>query len=250
MRIDFDSNLVEKTVFLFSRRNSRLERDIHAAVDPVYLQKDGPERDREFRRIYGAFFSKLDLGGVIREVLAEYPLIQERVDRCLIVEAQRRRDESSELLVRQPTDDGASPARTLLIQVCPQSLLDPERTAGPMRRELLHVSDMLDAAFGYDRQDLEGQSAEQNLIRDRYRVLWDIYVEARLLRDGRIDDGGFPRLLDLFSRTFSPDDPALTQRMFAKLRNTLEMTHGRLLAWARDPGSLLHNGPCFATADK
>jgi hypothetical protein len=242
--------LVEKTVFLFSRRNSRLERDIHAAVDPLYLQKGGPERDREFHRIYGEFFSKLELGGVIREVLAEYPLIQERVDRCLVVEAQRRKDESSELLVRPPKDDEASPARTLLIQVCPQSLLDPEKSAGPMRRELLHVSDMLDAAFAYDRQDLEGQSAEQNLIRDRYRVLWDIYVEARLFRDGRINDGGFPRLLEMFPRAFPLRDPQLTQAIVAKLRNTFEVTHSRLLSWARDPSLLSRLDPCFNLMNK
>jgi hypothetical protein len=55
-----------------------------------------------------------------------------------------------------------------------------------LRHELMHVADMLDPAFGYERSlptSDDGPSAD-NIVRDRYRVLWDVTIDGRLARAG------------------------------------------------------------------
>ena len=60
----------------------------------------------------------------------------------------------------------------------------PTPTRALLRHELTHVGDMLDPAFGYERalppSDV-GPSGD-NILRDRYRVLWDVTIDGRLAR--------------------------------------------------------------------
>jgi len=55
----------------------------------------------------------------------------------------------------------------------------------------MHLADMLDPAFGYERNlsaAADGPSAE-NIVRDHYRVLWDVTIDGRLARHGVASSG-------------------------------------------------------------
>jgi hypothetical protein len=238
LSIEYDHDLVEQTTFLAARRDKRLERDLHLDIDSLYEISDEELRRRKFEAVFRGFFTKFGLNRVIADLIAEAPLVGERVGRYVAREALREKDESAELFVRD-TDAGATPSeRTLVIQVCPQSLIDPERFAPRLRRELLHVADMLDERFGYVREGIAGLPARQNLVRDRYRVLWDIYIEGRLDREGRSDAAMARSLRGAFNQAFSGRAPHAYDRAFSQVFDTPVLTHRRLLDWAHDPGGL------------
>ena len=60
-----------------------------------------------------------------------------------------------------------------------------------LRRDLLHVADMLDPSFRYAPSPpaVEGGATREKLVRDRYRVLWDLSVDGRLVSRGLLDNG-------------------------------------------------------------
>lgn len=243
MHIEYDPQLIEQAVFLAARRDPELERELHAVVDPSYDQPAGEARDARFRDVYAAFSARLRLHRPLSELLAERPLIAGNVGRCIVREAARANAESAELFVRR-TDGTATPRdRTLLIQVCPKFLLDTERLAHRMRRELLHVADMLDEQFAYRLAVISGLPARRDLVRDRYRVLWDTYVQGRLAREDRADDGYTQSLRRMFAAAFNgcggPSQDSAFQRVFS----AATLTHDQLLGWAETPATLLGAQP-------
>ena len=183
MRVDYDAVLVEHAVFEAGRRDPELEAEIHQATDPLYEIDDLRKRDAHFAVVCKTFFQRLELDHPLAQLLAEHPLIERAVHRCVVRKAPRSRQEMAELYIKHDLDTGTW-MRTIIIQVCPHSLLNPEKLGVKMRRELMQIADMLDERFGYRRDSLAGRLPRENLIRDRYRVLWDIYAQGRLARSG------------------------------------------------------------------
>ncbi len=237
IRIQYDPALIEQATFLAARRDKSLERELHAAIDPLYEIRDEEQRRRAFENAYRALFAKLRLDKPVTDLIAERALIDRHVGECVVRGATRRKDESAELFV---VDTGAktTPAdRTLVIQICPESLLDGDRLASRLKRELLHVSDMLDERFAYKKETIAPDTprSRQNLIRDRYRVLWDVYVEGRLSREGANDEGTMQRLQRMFSRVFADCDVDWCTQTFRRVFDAPAVTHPTLLAFAHAP---------------
>ncbi len=238
LTIEYEQSLVETTVFLAVRNDQKLECELHQAVDPLYEIPDEELRQRGFVPVFRDFFTKLGLDRPLVELLSQRPLIGEQVDRCVVREAAKRKAECAELLVRSDVSEGDRSGRTLVIQICPQSFIDSERFVSLMRRELLHVADMLDTRFAYQRATFSGEPSRQNLQRDRYRVLWDIYVEGRLdreqfgvNREKQRSERAFGRV---FGLTAAGDDGAVFGRIFG----AESLTHRDLMDWAREPDLL------------
>ena len=239
--IQYEQSLVETAVFLAVRRDERLECELHQAVDPLYEIRDEELRQREFVPLFREFFTKLGLDRFVAELLAERPLVGELVDRCVVREAARKRAQSAELLVQGDTGDDGHMRRTLVIQLCPQSFLESERFLPLMRRELLHVADMLDTGFGYVCETFCGEPSRQNLQRDRYRVLWDIYVAGRLARERpgvKTEKEGLARA---FGRVFANGTAGNNDRVFSRLFDAPSLTHRNFMEWAREPGVLFES---------
>ena len=81
----------------------------------------------------------------------------------------------------------AGEAPTIILYLRPQSFLEADSLRALLDRELLHVADMLDPTFGYAKE-LPVRSedpAYANLLRERYRVVWDRTIDGRLSRSGR-----------------------------------------------------------------
>lgn len=234
---EYEQSLVETTVFLAVRHNESQERALHLAVDPLYGIEDEELRERAFLPVFRSFFVKLGLDRVIGDVMAERPLIREQVDQCIVREAARKKAESAELFVRA-ADNGQATYRTIVIQVCPESLVAPERFIPPIRRELLHIADMLDERFGYQRDTFPGPLSLQNLRRDRYTVLWDTYVAGRLQREGSAANGEMDRLRQAFGRVFVNAAADADGRTFRRVFDAPSLTHRTLMTWACEPSVL------------
>ncbi|MFQ5502950.1 MAG: hypothetical protein ACE5EQ_11735 [Phycisphaerae bacterium] len=240
MRIEYDPTLIEQTVFLACRRDRRLESELHAVIDPLYAAPSGREDEKKFHDAYAAFFSRLQLDASLLLLLAERPLIDRHVGRCIVREAARRKHESAEMFLRQAEQDATPADRTLIIQLCPLSFLDSGCIEYWMRRDLLHVSDMLDDRFSYRREVMNGLPAQQNLLRDRYRVLWDIYVQGRLTLEGRAEESYTRRLRSMFDKVFN-ESAAESYTAFDRVFRETGLTHARLIDWAAQPNTLFHD---------
>lgn len=237
LRCEFHPGLVEQATFLAARRDAK-DRLLRDELDAAYGIMDQDMRDERFAQIHGRWFVKLDLDQPIRTLIAEQPLIERRVGRCHVREAAGRRRENVELFVRtRSTADGEN-ERTLIIELCPESLLETDRLSAWLRRELFKIADMLDDAFGYSPGLPEVHHARQNLVRDRYRVLWDAYVEARLRRAGNESSTGFRRLRESFGRAFSGGGSMASAMCLDKLLQRTSSTHGDLLRWALQPETM------------
>ncbi len=241
--IEYEQSLVETTVFLAVRKDERLECELHQVVDRLYEIPDEELRQREFVPVFREFFTKLRFDRLIAGLLAERPLIGALVDRCVVREAARKKAQSAELLVQDNQGGEDRVGRTLVIQICPQSFLDTGRLITLMRRELLHVADMLDQRFGYVRETFSGQPSRQNLQRDRYRVLWDTYVAGRLTREQFGVTGEKERLERAFGRVFANYTARTHDGVFAAIFDAPSLTHRNFMDWAREPVLLLDSSP-------
>ena len=245
LTIQYEQSLVETTVFLAVRRDEPLECALHSITDPLYAIPDEELRQREFGVVFRDFFTKLAFDRLITGLLAERPLVGELVDRCVVREAARKKLQSAELLVRGDKDREDTSGKTLVIQICPQSFLDTERLIPLMRRELMHVADMLDERFGYVREAFSGDPSRQNLQRDRYRVLWDVFVEGRLEREQVGVMKEKERLERAFDRVFANETEGAHGGVFGRVFGAPTLTHRNFMEWAREP-ALLFGSPLVA----
>ena len=237
LSIEYELSLVETTVFLAVRSDEELGRAYHHAIDPLYEIDDPEQRQHAFEPVFRSFFTSLGLDLVVGGLIAERPRVGQLLDRCVVREAARKKSESAELFI--PESHDASAKRIMVIEVCPQSLIDSDRFVYRMRRELLHVSDMLDERFGYQRDSFSGPLSFQNLQRDRYRVLWDTYVAGRLQAEGLGADDEISRLEQNFSRVFVGENPAAIRAAFQDIRKSTSLTHRGLMDWAAEPNRLM-----------
>ncbi len=240
--IEYEQSLVETTVFLAVRNHERLECELHQATDRIYEIPDEELRQREFVPVFRDFFMKLGFDRLIAGLLAERPLIGKAMDRCVVREAAKRKAESAELLVQSGVGRDDHIDKTLVIQICPQSFLETGQFIPLMRRELLHVADMLDERFGYLRETFSGEPSRQNLQRDRYRVLWDIHVEGRLERERSGVKSEKERLERAFGRVFANGIAGTDGSVFSRVFEAPSLTHRSFMEWAREP-SLLFDSP-------
>ena len=212
---------------------------LHETVDPIYRIPDDEQRQALFRRAYADLFALWKMDRIVTEAVREFPSIECGVHKFVVAPAPRSKDQAVDLLVKPGEDGGAHAVRTLVIQVIPHTLLQEEAARSWLRRELFFVADMLDEDFGYTPDGIDGAAWEQGLRRDRYHVLWRIYVEGRLARAGTSDGTLWPVLRAAFDRAFVRQGRAPSANDFARIWNERRLTHQQLLHWAHHPEQLV-----------
>ncbi|MDP6116802.1 MAG: hypothetical protein QGF00_20050 [Planctomycetota bacterium] len=239
MEIEYDPRLLESVVFLELRRRelagdtdpARLYRE---RIDPLYeLSPEDPNRESGFRDIHAESFRLLGMEQLVLDFLSEFPLVEEHVDRIVILKAPSRKEEGADMFVRE--DEGVGDhQRSTVLRLRAETFHEPERLSSLLRRELFHMSDMVDPAFGYGPDLSEGVEtlAHENLIRDRYRVLWDTYIDGRLSRKGNLTNGNEETREELFRRAFSCLETPEADRIRRMFWESEHLTHGDLLAVA------------------
>jgi hypothetical protein len=206
----------------------RAERDLAYALDDPDL------REAAFQALHADWFERLGLSEIVGTALEAEPTVRHGVDRCLVALARAHRDEGAELFVAAPGAEGHI-RRTLVLSLHPESFRAPDALRRLLARELLHVADMLDPAFGYVPGDLAAGSLPLALFRARYAVLWRTAVDGRLVRRGRLDPSVREERRREFLATFQmlgASDGAVFERFFDG-----PVTHGDLVRFTLHPAA-------------
>jgi hypothetical protein len=222
MPIDYEPALVEAAVLATGGDG----RAFHDARDPLYGIADAEARERAFVALHARWFQRLGLDRSLTGALAERPEVGAACARCVVGRAGGAAAEAADLLV-------APPARpTLLVRCTPERLAVPERALAFLRHELLHVADMLDPDFGYEPRLPAGSGRRPDArLADRYRVLWDAYVDGRLVAGARALASLRVERLREFRSAFpelGDEAPAAFREFFDARRRT----HAELVAFA------------------
>ncbi|MBI2425959.1 MAG: hypothetical protein HYV27_24255 [Candidatus Hydrogenedentes bacterium] len=233
--LECDPELVERSLFS-AIRGSNHEMAYHAAREACYREPDWEVRDRAFVQLDRDWFVRLDLARPAIEACGEWKAIMSRVRRCILAPCIRRQDECAELYGQHYRAAGGGEKPSLIIRLHPDSFCRPGHVQILLRHELMHINDMLDPRFDYDPSlsQFYDETGIPNAIRDRYRILWDVYIDGRLCakyntahetRTQRIREFGMlfrvlgTRSLDAFNWIFEAST----------------LTHQEILAFARTP---------------
>src|SRR3989338_837852 len=182
LQINFDLTFIEEAVFLLMRtkQEDKLFRDFCNEKEEIY-QKDvsGDERDRAFKLLYDMYFCSLGLEDFFKNICKDFPLLSQPEIRVVVKRVWNRKHEEAELYV-QPHQ------KTVYLGILVRRMTDLTFLESFLRHELMRISDMLSSDFQYSPHPALGgkNEIENNLIRDRFRFLWDLYIDARLIRKG------------------------------------------------------------------
>jgi hypothetical protein len=92
---------------------------------------------------------------------------------------------------------------------------------------------MLDPCFGYEASlpaDVAG-SGRERAVRDRYRVLWNVYVDGRLVESGALPEGTRRERMREFAGTF-PHLGIGAGEAFTRFFDGRGLRHAGLMAFA------------------
>ena len=243
--IRYDARLVEEAVLQAVRGLPKPEQKrFHSRREGLYLHEDPDEREAGFEALHGEWFVCLGLDRPLHRALAERPIVMGGVSECRVTRAHSRRQEMADLVGREAA--GAEPV--LVVRLRPESFLEHETLLGLLRREVLHVADMLDPAFGYEKRlpaSEEGPSYD-NILRDRYRAIWATTVDGRLLRQGLCGEAVREKRRKDFARSFGP----LGDQVDVGFESWFEEphpTHAAMVSYVKSPGRV--SGAAVSASD-
>ena len=216
----------------------RYRADVEALYDDVPLD----EREPAFARLHAKWFESLDLDRPLRAIFDEFSRVLASIRDVFVARADRPRDEGVVL----------APRTTRLGLRLTADRLTPWRgdaLSRFLRHELTHVGDMLAPAFGYPDRPPSGATAGDNLIRDRYRLLWDLSVDGRLARAKKksIADAAMRR--SELDALYCSLPETVRAAIFDRLWGASDVTHDGLWAAASDVRALLAFAGVSGAAD-
>lgn len=245
MNIQYEPRLMEEVVFQEVKRREQagdfsLFEAYHELADPIYENFSDDKREAEFEKLNNQFFLKLGFGEVIAKGIEEFPMAGSKVEAAIVGKAITEGEEGADI---------SKNLRFIGIKLRPERFLTHPYPEGGgdykllhlrryLRHELMHVSDMLDEKFEY-RRELTVASLIENVIRDRYKVIWDIYIDSRLLREGKETVSDRDGRYHQFQRLYRKIPPLKQRAVFDSLWQAEELTHSRILEMAKDTGKLL-----------
>ena len=197
MEIRFQPALLQEVIDSFIEKTERegdptYYKEFHELADPIYEKFTLDDREAEFKKLYQYLFGIWGFSDIIRDAFNEFPEMKQRVGIVLVkgvlkedqegVDVLRKWGSVEHDLAKQFEEKGL---KGVGIKLIPRRFYDPALTRY-CRHELLHIHDMLDPAFGYDPDTRVGQNhGEETLILHRYRILWNISVDSRLIASGK-----------------------------------------------------------------
>ena len=236
--IVFESSFIEEAVFLaakynIGKLNDSIIQDFHQEREGIYKHTTIQERDFAFERLYREYFQKLRVREIFDNIIADYALLHRPDVTLFVKKVWSKGQEDTELFV-----NGRS--RTVCIALMANRILQPFCIQAILRHDLLRVSDMLDKNFQYTPHIiLMGKSElENNLIKDRFRILWDMYIDIRLRKKGH----STIKLIDDYKKAFQKaffflkDDER--EYVYSKLEGCETLTQIDLINWAQDARSI------------
>ncbi|MBI4485225.1 MAG: hypothetical protein HY655_04360 [Acidobacteria bacterium] len=236
INISYAPELVEEAVLLAERTGTPEDRcAFRRERDRLYEIADIDQREAGFRSLHRQWFTRRGLHLIVEQIVAGRADMAARVTEGRVLRALTRGEEGADLIDRvRPGSAGLKPL--LVLRLRPATLLAPDTLSALLHHELMHVGDMLDPSFGYERAlpaSDDGPSAD-NIVRDRYRVLWDVTIDGRLVRAGLASDAVRAARWREFSATFSMLG-SRCQHVFDEWFDRIPPEHRTLLAFALAP---------------
>ncbi|KKQ87899.1 MAG: hypothetical protein UT09_C0008G0004 [Parcubacteria group bacterium GW2011_GWF2_38_8] len=173
IEIIYDQQLVDDIVYKGLAKKEvagdlELYKEYHERRDAIY-ELEQEKRAKRFKELDNDFFNRLGYDVYVREVFDEYPDIEEIIEEVHVRRATTRQNEGSNVV-----DEG----RKVIIRLYPELFIEGKEIRRVIRHELMHVSDMMNSKFEYNvNEEFSNSPMEDRLIRDRYRLFWDISVD-------------------------------------------------------------------------
>ena len=233
----YDTKLAEAVVRQEVDKRERkgdlsLMEEYHKEVDPIYDIDDVIDREEEFDKLYEKFFlSNLGYEKVMHEVFDEFPFLNEKIS-DIYINMDLMREEAN-LMKKDPDEPGN--LRKIKFKMRADIFDDANELRKAIRHELMHVKDMLDDDYGYDIKVAAGlNTTEENFVRDRYKIFWDIYIDSRLIREGRETLETKEKRFAWFSGIYRklPNEQKVVT--FGNFWNKEKITHKEMLDMATD----------------
>ena len=161
---------------------------------------------------------------------------EERIKEVVVKRAINKVDEGSNVLNR------VSGNPIIEMRVLASRFSNPEEAQeldAFLIHEFMHAKDMVDPEFDYEDAFIPGNPSVKNLITARFKLLWNMYVDARLARMGVVSvlpKEARYREFDNFYRKI-PDKQR--RGIFEGLWQTEKLTHEELLSMATDLDTLM-----------
>ena len=181
LEIVYDQQLVDDIVYKGLAKQEAsgdlaLYKEYHEKRDAIYEMEE-ESRPRKFRELDSDFFNRLGCDVYIKEIFDEYPDIKEKIESVHVRRATTRQNEGSNVV-----DEG----RKVIIRLYPEIFIEGiNEIRRVIRHELMHVSDMMNKGFNYNvNEEFSPSPMEERIMRDRYRLFWDISVDGRLVNKG------------------------------------------------------------------
>lgn len=237
MQLRYDDDFLEACVFVCASGKRRGVPPLqvlrfHRAREKCYAVLDPDERNAAFFRAHLDWFREWGLDEILIGAIERYPLLKQCVTSFAFRQAKGKNEEGAELFVR-------GDERNAVIAFRPERFADDAALIRFLHRELMHLHDMVDPAFGYSPfvRTAGPSPTQQRIARQRYRLLWEITIDARLsLNDER------ERHQTLFDRAYSFWTDARRRDVFSELWRNCAPRHDHLLALAADPRDFARAG--------
>ena len=237
LEIVYDQQLVDDIVYKGLAKQEAsgdlaLYIEYHEKRDAIYEMEE-ESRPRKFRELDNDFFNRLECDIYIEEIFGEYPDIQEKIESVHVRRATTRQNEGSNVV-----DEG----RKVIIRLYPEIFIEGiNEIRRVIRHELMHVSDMMDKRFNYNvNEEFSPSPMEERIMRDRYRLFWDISVDGRLVNKGLETTATRDERKREFDSFFSKIPEDSREVIFTKMWEAEEpMTHNMMVELSKDTNKVL-----------
>ena len=260
MKLLFDDDLIEGVVFLCASGKRRSVpplqiRRYHAERERAYSILEPEARAAAFVDVNHSWFQEWGIEKWLADIAARFPMLERSLQVLAFRKARHRAEEGGELYVNADHD------RHGIVALSPERFAESEWLPAFLHHELMHLSDMVDEAFGYspDLSRAGGTASHLRLIRERYRLLWDVTIDGRLTQSGRATVATREQRRAEFERGFGFLDARKRASLFESLWTGSSPRHRDLVGIAGDPRELSETrsqapgAPCplcgFATFD-
>lgn len=235
----YDEDLVEAVVLLYvsGRRPvpSPLHvRRFHRAREKLYSILDPDERATGFFQLHLSWFREWGVEHFLNDVVRQTPLLSRELAVLAFRKARGKNEEGSELYVN------ADGHRHGVVALRPERFAQDGALRRFLNHELTHLSDMVDPSFHYSPDLYQpGQTvAEQRLMRERYRLFWDVTIDGRLVTAGRQTVASREQRRAEFDLAFSFLSEEKRLATFGRLWSGPAPRHSDLVSLASDPREL------------
>jgi hypothetical protein len=201
------------------------DEDLVPPVDTDLQIEDNPQKDNPD--------SEETDGVVSYDMVRDF---EERINEVHVKRAINKVDEGSNVLNR------ISGKPMIEMRVLASRFCNPEEAQeldAFLIQEFMHAKDMVDPEFDYEDAFIPGNPSVKNLITARFRLLWNLYVDARLARAGIISTMPREARYREFDNFYRKIPEKQRRGIFEGIWVTEKFTHEELLSMATDLESLM-----------